>query len=103
MLKSIMMSREPAKRRLCRVAFLLKRFWDCYQPLRLRLSRIDADFLLVFPLPLKGHNAIHEGKQRIVTPPTHIITRMKLGTPLTNENTASRYSFTTIPLNAQAF
>jgi hypothetical protein len=52
------------------------------------LSRywVDADFLAASIFSLERNNAINQGKQCVVATATHIITRVKLGTTLTNQD-----------------
>jgi hypothetical protein len=57
---------------------------------------VYANPFAVFATTLKGYRAIDQGKQGVIVTPTHIITRMHLGTPLTNDNIASAHRFTAI-------
>ena len=56
------------------------------------LLRVDADLLLVSALALEFHDAVLQGKQRIVASFAHIHSGINLRASLANQDVASQHS-----------
>lgn len=64
--------------------------------------RVDADSALVL-WTLELHNAVCEGKERVVVADATIHASVELGAALANDDRSSLNDFASVSLNAQAF
>ena len=71
-----------------------------FQTLKLCVGggRVDANLFAVLAPAFKGYNAVDQGEQGIVSATTDVISRMKLGTALADQDIPSRHDFAAVAL-----